>query len=121
MALEGRPRKEARQSSPQGEAAAPGRARALNRRQDRGDGPASKKYGVIYADPEWRDEVWSRETGLDRATDNHYATSEAETIKARDDVVRLAAEHCVLFLWTTIQHDGIAPETMKTWGFEYKS
>jgi N6-adenosine-specific RNA methylase IME4 len=81
----------------------------------------AKKYGVIYADPEWHDEVWSRETGLDRAADNHYATGEAETIKARDDVVRLAAEHCVLFLWTTIQHDGIAPETMKAWGFEYKS
>ena len=23
----------------------------------------AKAYGVIYADPEWRDEVWSRETG----------------------------------------------------------
>jgi N6-adenosine-specific RNA methylase IME4 len=75
----------------------------------------AKKYGVIYADPDWRDEVWSRETGLGRSPDNHYATSEAEAIKARD-VVRLAA-----FLWTTIQHDGIAHETMKAWGFEYKS
>jgi N6-adenosine-specific RNA methylase IME4 len=80
-----------------------------------------KRYGAILADPEWRDEVWSRETGLGRAPDNHYATSEAERIKARDDVVRLAAEHCVLFLWTTIQHEAIAHETLKAWGFEYKS
>ena len=81
----------------------------------------SKQYGVFYADPEWRDEVWSRETGLDRAPDNHYATSEAGRIKARDDVIRLAAEHCVLFLWTTIQHEAIAHETMRAWGFLYKS
>ena len=81
----------------------------------------TKKYGVVYADPEWRDEVWSRETGLDRAADNHYATSEAERITARDDIVRLAAEHCVLFLWTTIQHEAIAHETMKAWRFTYKS
>src|SRR5262249_7546669 len=25
-----------------------------------------KKYGVIDADPEWHDEVWSEETGMDR-------------------------------------------------------
>jgi hypothetical protein len=29
----------------------------------------NKKYGVIYADPEWRFEPYSRETGLDRAAD----------------------------------------------------
>ena len=34
-----------------------------------------KKYGVILADPEWRFEPWSRETGMDRAADNHYPTS----------------------------------------------
>ena len=34
-----------------------------------------KKYGVIVADPEWRFEPWSRETGMDRAADNHYPTS----------------------------------------------
>jgi hypothetical protein len=31
-----------------------------------------KKYGVIYADPEWRFEVYSRDTGMDRSADNHY-------------------------------------------------
>ena len=36
----------------------------------------SKRYGVIYADLEWRFEVYSRETGMDRAADNHYPTSE---------------------------------------------
>ena len=58
-------------------------------------------YGVIYVDPEWRDEVWSRETGLDRAPDNHYSTSAPEVIMSRP-VASLAADDCVLFLWSTI-------------------
>ncbi len=32
----------------------------------------AKKYGVIVADPEWRFEPYSRQTGMDRAPDNHY-------------------------------------------------
>ena len=76
---------------------------------------------MVNADPNWRDEVWSRETGLDRAPDNHYATDEAGTIKLRDDVIRLAAEYCVMFIWSTIQHEAIAHEVLKAWGFKYVS
>ena len=79
-----------------------------------------RRYGVILEDPEWRDEVWSRETGLDRSPDNHYATSPAgEIILARDEVAKLAADDCVLFLWSTIQHEAIAHEVMKARGFTY--
>jgi hypothetical protein len=39
-----------------------------------------KKYGVIYADPEWRFEVFSRDPGMDRAADNHYPTSATDAI-----------------------------------------
>ena len=79
-----------------------------------------KKYGIIYGDPEWRDEVWSRETGLDRAPDNHYSTSTPEVIKWRP-VETIAADDCVLFLWSTIHHNAIAHEVIKAWGFEYRS
>jgi len=79
-----------------------------------------KRYGVIYGDPEWRDEVWGRETGLDRAPDNHYATSPDEIIKSRP-VETIAAKDCVLFLWSTVQHLAVAIEVMQKWGFEYKS
>jgi len=34
----------------------------------------SKLYGVIYMDPAPRFEPYSRETGLDRAADDHYTT-----------------------------------------------
>ena len=40
-------------------------------------------YGVIVADPEWKDEVWSEETGMDRAAANHYPVSREEVIKSR--------------------------------------
>jgi N6-adenosine-specific RNA methylase IME4 len=80
------------------------------------------KAGAIYADCEWRDEVWSRETGLDRAADNHYSTSEVDTLKARKALIdEIAADDCVLFHWSTIQHEKIAHEVMAAWGFEYKS
>lgn len=79
-----------------------------------------RRYGVIVADPEWHDEVWSRETGMSRHAANHYPTSSAEVIKARD-VPSIAAADCVLFLWTTNQHLRIALDVMEAWGFEYKS
>jgi N6-adenosine-specific RNA methylase IME4 len=80
----------------------------------------SKKYGVIYADPEWRFDVWSRQTGLDRAADNHYPTSSLEAIKTRD-VASIAAADCVLFLWATAPMLPQALEVMDAWGFDYKT
>jgi len=79
-----------------------------------------KRYGVIYADPEWLDEVWSEETGQDRAPANHYPVQSEEIIAARD-VPSISAKDCVLFLWTTNQHLRIALNVMEAWGFEYKS
>jgi N6-adenosine-specific RNA methylase IME4 len=79
-----------------------------------------KKYGVIYADPEWRFDVWSRRTGLDRAADNHYPTSNIEAIKTRN-VASIAAADCVLFLWATAPMLPQALEVMDAWGFDYKT
>jgi N6-adenosine-specific RNA methylase IME4/ParB-like chromosome segregation protein Spo0J len=80
----------------------------------------TRKYGVIVADPEWRFEPRSRETGLDRAADNHYPTSTLEVIKSRD-VAAIAADDCVLFLWATAPMLPQALEVMDAWGFEYRS
>lgn len=79
-----------------------------------------RKYGVILADPEWRFEVYSRETGMDRAADNHYPTSATEIIASRP-VQNIAADDCVLFLWATVPMLPDALTVMKAWGFEYKS
>jgi N6-adenosine-specific RNA methylase IME4 len=79
-----------------------------------------RRYGVIYADPPWRFQPWSRETGMDRAAENHYPTSLLAEIKALD-VESIAAADCVLFLWSTVPMLDQALEVMKAWGFEYKS
>jgi len=78
------------------------------------------RFGVVVADPEWRFEPWSRETGLDRAPDNHYPTSAVGEIAARD-VASIAAEDCVLFLWATAPMLPQALSVMAAWGFDYRS
>lgn len=93
------------------------RERELAARQEALPG---KRYGVIYADPEWRFEVYSRETGMDRAADNHYPTSETDAICARP-VGDIAADDCVLFLWATVPMLPDALRVMGAWGFAYKS
>jgi N6-adenosine-specific RNA methylase IME4 len=79
-----------------------------------------QKFGVIVADPEWRFEPWSRETGMDRAADNHYPTSALDVIKSRD-VASIAADDCALFLWGTAPMLPQALAVMAAWGFDYKS
>ncbi|HEY2243417.1 MAG TPA: MT-A70 family methyltransferase [Xanthobacteraceae bacterium] len=79
-----------------------------------------KRYGVIVADSEWRFEPYSRETGMDRAADNHYPTSVTEIIAARD-VPSIAADDCVLFSWATVPMLRDAMLVMEAWGFTYKS
>ena len=53
------------------------------------------QFGVIHADPPWRFEPYSRETGMDRAADNHYACAapprSRRSTSARDRGRRLRA------------------------------
>ena len=78
------------------------------------------KFGVIYADPEWRFEPFSRDTGMDRAPENHFPTSAVDEI-ARRPVDTLAAKDAVLFLWATVPMLPQAIEVMAAWGFTYRS
>lgn len=78
------------------------------------------KFNVVYADPEWTFQPWSRETGLDRSASNHYPTSPLDVIKQRD-VPSIAAKDCVLFLWATPAMLPEALAVMQAWGFVYKS
>jgi N6-adenosine-specific RNA methylase IME4 len=79
-----------------------------------------RKYGVILADPEWRFEPWSRQSGMNRAADNHYPTSCTEIIAARD-VPSIAADDCVLFLCATAPMLPHALLVMAVWEFNYVS
>jgi N6-adenosine-specific RNA methylase IME4 len=79
-----------------------------------------KRYGVIVADPEWRFEPYSRDSGLDRAADNHYPTSATAIIASRP-VGEIAADDCLLGLWATVPMLPDALAVMDAWGFAYRS
>jgi N6-adenosine-specific RNA methylase IME4 len=79
-----------------------------------------KQYGVIYADPAWRYEPYSRETGMDRSADNHYPTMTDDEIAAFA-ASSSAAEDSVLFLWATAPMLTVALDVMSKWGFTYKT
>lgn len=76
----------------------------------------NKRYSVIYADPPWS----YRNKGTRAAADRHYSTMSIEEIKALP-VAEIAAEDCVLFLWATFPMLPEALETIKAWGFTYKT
>ena len=79
----------------------------------------AKRYGVIYADPEWDFSVWS-EAGKDRAAENHYPVSAENDIVLRP-VATIAAADSVLWLWATVPMLLAALRVMAHWGYTYKS
>lgn len=80
---------------------------------------AVKKYSIIYADPPWRYKVYSKK-GLGRSAESHYPTIELENIQALP-VGTLAADDCVLFLWTTIPLLRDCFSVIRSRGFSYKT
>jgi N6-adenosine-specific RNA methylase IME4 len=77
-----------------------------------------KLYNVIYADPPWKFEPYSQDTGMDRSADNHYPTMDIDGIKA---IKVPAADDAVLFLWATVPMLPQALDVMDSWGFAYVS
>ncbi len=76
------------------------------------------KFNVILADPPWSFKTWSPK-GQGRAP--KYPTMSLDEIAALP-VKTIAADNCVLFLWTL---GWIPPKTIadviENWGFEYKT
>jgi N6-adenosine-specific RNA methylase IME4 len=79
-----------------------------------------RRYGVIYADPEWQFEFWTDDGKTNSSAENHYPTTALDDIKKRD-VGSIAAPDSVLFLWATVPMLPQALEVMLAWGFDYKS
>ena len=83
------------------------------------------KFGVIVEDFEWDHVTWS-ESGRDRAAENHYPVSRdahtaAEIVARTADRFARAADDCVCFMWTTLQHAAIAMDALRMRGFDYRS
>jgi N6-adenosine-specific RNA methylase IME4 len=77
-----------------------------------------KLYGVIYADPPWRFEVYDADSGLNQAAEAHYPCMGTADIAA---LPVPAADSCVLFLWSTAPHLPEALDVMRAWGFAYRT
>lgn len=88
-------------------------------------------YAAILADPPWAFQAWyaggwrTREDGSKFYSSPSPRAARYETMAAEDiaalPIGRLAAEHCVLFLWGCWPMLRHALQVMDGWGFEYKS
>ena len=80
---------------------------------------------MIVEDFEWDHETWS-ERGRDRAAENHYPVSRdahtaTEIVARTADRFAYAADDCVCFMWTTLQHAAVAMDVLRLRGFYYRS
>jgi N6-adenosine-specific RNA methylase IME4 len=78
--------------------------------------PAGRRYGVILADPPWQ----YAHTTAQGAAARHYATLSDADLAALP-VAQLAADPCALLLWATGPKLDVAVDTMRRWGFTYKT
>lgn len=79
-----------------------------------------RKYNIIYADPPWKFKTYSDKGSLHKSADCHYLCMEIENIMNLQ-VSAIAADDCVLFLWVTFPLLQEGMETIRRWGFEYKT
>lgn len=77
------------------------------------------RYKAIYTDNPWRFKTWSKK-GLGKSADRHYPTMTLDEIKAMP-VGELAADDCVLFMWTTDPLLEKSFEVLRAWSFVYKT
>jgi len=77
------------------------------------------KYNIVYADPPWD---YKRKGGP-----KHIGTA-SQTYKCLKDeeiyslnVQDITSNNCILFLWTTFPKLPVGLETIKRWGFTYKT
>lgn len=77
------------------------------------------KYKIIYADPPWHFNVWSKK-GEGRSANKHYKTMSKEEIQNLD-IQSICEDDCILALWVTYPCllEGI--ELIEKWGFKYKT
>ena len=94
----------------------------------------NKKYQVIYADPPWdyggklqydKSIIKSENEGFEKDIFISSASFKYPTVKLADlmklDVPSIAADDCILFMWTTGPQMANSIKLGESWGFEYKT
>ena len=77
-----------------------------------------KKYNIIYADPAWTFKLWSNKSGR-KVSDKYDLMSEKDIHTL--PVNEIADDNCILFMWVTYPNLLEGLETIKKWGFTYKT
>lgn len=83
-----------------------------------------KKYSIIYADPPWS---YYNDSNAkpDCTTDVGFKRPPYSVMSTRDimslPVNKIAADNCVLFIWSTDYHLEKCMHVINAWGFEYKT
>ena len=93
-----------------------------------------KKYQIIYADPPWdyggkmqydKTTIKDENVGFEKKIFLSSATFQYPTLKLSQlkelDVPSIAADDCILFMWTTGPQMANSIELGEAWGFEYKT
>lgn len=93
-----------------------------------------EKYDVIYADPPWdyggkmqydKSSIKTKNIGFERNVFISAANFKYPTLKLKDlkalDVASIAADDCLLFMWTTGPQMANSIELGQAWGFTYKT
>lgn len=94
----------------------------------------NEKYDVIYADPPWdyggkmqydKTSIKGENVGFEREVFISAANFKYPTLKLKElkelDVSSIAADDCILFMWTTGPQMANSIELGEAWGFEYKT
>lgn len=79
-----------------------------------------KKYNIIYADPPWTFQTYSEKGKEKKSAEVHYDCMTIEDIYQLP-VGDITDDNCALFLWVTNPMLPQGLETIKQWGFTYKT
>lgn len=79
----------------------------------------SGKYGCILADPPWRFRTWS-ETNQKKSASRHYSLMTIEEICGLP-VASIAADDCVLLMWSINPMLPDAIRVIDAWGFRFRT
>lgn len=77
------------------------------------------RYKIIYADPPWKYRTYT-ERGANKSPERHYHTMNIKDIQSLP-VGDIADDDCILFLWVTFPRLAEGIETIRKWGFTYKT
>lgn len=78
-----------------------------------------KKYSIVYADPPWEYNVWSKK-GKGRSAESHYPTQSINYLQSLN-VPAICLDNCVLLMWATFPCLLDAFKLAEAWGFIYKT